>query len=112
MATESTITVLRYPAGVGKAAAGGVFLVGLAGGTSPTPSYGLYDGYGDTQWTGTPVMADNATVLTYQGDACPAVRLVLNDSLSAVTFFAANNATLQLFGTFWQKGVPANHIFF
>ena len=64
MATESTIDALLYPAvGSGKQRSGGVFLIGLRGGTSPSPSYGFYAGNSSVNVALPDDFSDNATVL-------------------------------------------------
>ena len=95
MATESTITALHYP---------DIFLVGLRGGTSPTPSYGLYAG-NSSSVSLPPMLTNNATVLTYKGDSASTVSLGLPENLTAVTFFAANAMQLVLSGPFFIGGV-------
>jgi hypothetical protein len=51
--------------------------------------------------------ADNATVLTYQGDSSTSINLTVQAStnLSDITFFVADNLMLALSGNFWQSGV-------
>ena len=105
---------LQYPVvpeGEGvKAATGGIFLVSLVGGTAPTRSYGLYAG-SHKRVALPPPFANNATVLTYQGDRATCVNLTIPlfkapsgaRLILAITFFAANNATLALSGTFMQQ---------
>ena len=56
-ATESTVAALHYP---------DAFLIGL-GGTSPSPSYGLYAGVSNISVALPGSFADNATVLAYRG---------------------------------------------
>ena len=101
MATESTITALHYP---------DIFLVGLRGGTSPTPSYGLYAGNSST--VSLPrAFSDNATVLTYMGVSAKTVSLALPGNVTVVTFFAANAMQLVLTGPFFSGGaVTQTHI--
>ena len=97
-ATESTVAALHYP---------DVFLVGLKGGTSPTPSYGLYAGVSDINVALPAFVADNATILAYRGDSaqCINMTMVAEQNLTALSFFAANNITLDLSGTFWAESV-------
>lgn len=95
-ATESSITALHYP---------DIFLVGLEGGTSALPSYGLYAGLSDIS-VPLPALADNATILAYKGVSAKCINVTMDASVgTAVTFFAANNLTLDLSGTFWAKPV-------
>ena len=101
MATEDKITALHYP---------DVFWVELEGGISSEifQSYGLYDSNSTVMVALPSMVADNATVLTYQGDAasCINMSMVASKNLTAITFFAANNLTLSLSGApFWATPV-------
>lgn len=98
MATEDTINALHYP---------DVFLVELEGGKSSEifQSYGLYVGSSTDMVTLPATFEDNATVLTYQGVISSCLNMTISKNLTAVTFFAANNATLSLSGTFWASPV-------
>ena len=96
-ATESTITALHYP---------DVFLVGLEGGTSLSPSYGLYAGMSNVGVALPATFQDNATVLTYKGDSAACINMTMPAmAAKKVTFFAANNLSLVLAGSFWSKAV-------
>lgn len=94
-ATESTITALYYPT---------VFLVGLRGGTVATPSYGFYGGVSNVSVALPADFETNATVLTFQSADATCINLTIANSISAITFFAANNLTLALHGSFWSRG--------
>ena len=100
MATEDSIQALHYP---------DVFLIELQGGTSSEhfQSYGLYVGNSSTQVILPTTVADNSTVLTYQGDSSTCINMTMpaRQNLTAATFFAANNLTLSLSGTFWASPV-------
>lgn len=98
MATEDTIDALHYP---------DVFLVKREGGSSPTPSYGMYVGNSSVNVLLPATLKDNSTLLAYKGDSanCVNMSMVASANLTAITFFAANKLTLSLSGTFWAKPV-------